>query len=75
MNRTSMELQFAFHGSAAADCVLTENNAVFGRLDGEDTQIEELVVQRAQRQTVRFDVWPAARVKLLVASFMQPAAV
>ena len=44
MNRTSMELQLAFHVPAAADCVLAENNAVFRRLDSEDTQIEELVV-------------------------------
>ena len=36
-----------------------EDDAVLGGLDGERAQVEQLVVERAQRQPVRLDVWAA----------------
>ena len=47
--RTPMKLQFTLHASTSADCVLAEYDAVLCRLHGKHAQIEELVMQRAQR--------------------------
>ena len=43
------EIPFAGHPSLAADRVLAEDHPVCGWFDGERTQIEQLVVQCAQR--------------------------
>ena len=58
VDRASMELKLALHSAAAAGRVLAEDRAVLGRFDGEHAQVEELVVQRAQRQAVGLDVRP-----------------
>lgn len=49
MDRPPMELQFTFHAPASADRMLAEDHTVFCGLDSEYAEIEELVVQRAQR--------------------------
>lgn len=69
VNCTSMKLQVTLHAPTATDCVLAEDDAVLRRLDCEYTQIEELVVQRAQRQSVGFDVWTANVVPLNMCRF------
>lgn len=40
----------------AGDGVLTEDHPVLRRLEGEGTQVEQLVMQRAQGKPVRLDV-------------------
>ncbi len=49
MNRTPMELQFTFHAPASADRLLADDHTVFCGTDSEHAEIEEFVVQRAQR--------------------------
>ncbi len=43
----------------AAAGVLAEDHSALNGLDRESAKIEELVMQCAQRQPVRLDVWPA----------------
>ena len=69
VDRTPVELQLARHATATADRMLAEDNAVLGRFDSKRPQVEELVVKRAQRQAVGFDVWPAHVMPLDVRGF------
>ncbi len=63
-DRAPVELQFARHPPTTADRMLAEHHAMFGRLDCERAQVEQLVVQRALRQSVGLDVRPADVVPL-----------
>ncbi len=49
LDSTPMKLQLTMYASTPADGVLAEDDAVLCRLHGKHAQIEELVVQRAQR--------------------------
>ena len=59
MDRSPVELVLACHAPANAGRMLAEHHAMLRRLDGERTQVEELAVERAQRQAIGLDVWPA----------------
>lgn len=59
MDWVSMKLQFTGCASRATDSQLAENNSTFGWLDGKRPQIKKLVVKRAQRQAIGFNVWSA----------------
>lgn len=63
-----VKLQRTRHTAAAADGPLAEDDAMLRRLHGEHAQVEQLVVQRAQRQAVGFDVRPADVMSLDVRS-------
>ena len=58
VDRSSVKLQLTFDTTATADRMLAEDHAVFRRFEREHAQVEELVVQRAQRQAVGLDVRP-----------------
>ena len=58
-HRLTVVHQHSILASMAATGVLAEDHSAFDGLDRESAEIEELVMQCAQRQPVRFDVWPA----------------
>jgi len=69
MNSAPVKLKPASHATIFANGVLTEDETVFGWLDSEDAEVEQLVMKRAQRQTVLLGVRPSDVVPLDMCGF------
>jgi hypothetical protein len=61
--------QLTSRATVSRQGVAAENHAVLARLDGEDAQVEQLVVQSTQGQPVGLDVRPANVMPLDVCRF------
>ena len=68
-HRLSMVPQLPSRATVCRQGVAAEDHAVLVRLDGEDAQVEQLVVQSTQRQPIGLDVRPANVMPLDVCRF------